>query len=86
MVKLKQIGKISHYYDKIRVAVVDLTSALEIGDKIKISGHDQEYIQQINSMQMEYKQIDKAKKGDSVGILVDKKVKEGDSVFLESAK
>lgn len=76
-----KIGKISHYYNKIGVAVVDLKKPLKVGDKIKISGHDKEFTQEVVSMQIEYQQIEKAKKGDSIGLKVDQPVKENDEVY-----
>jgi hypothetical protein len=36
--KMKEIGKIAHYYPKIEVAVVELSDELKIGDKIGIEG------------------------------------------------
>lgn len=77
-----QIGKITHYYDKIGVAVLELTQILKKGDKIKISGHDKEINQEVYSMQVEHEQIQKAKKGDIVGLKVDQPVKPGDLVYL----
>ena len=76
-----KIGKIVHYYNKIGVAVVDLTKPLSAGDKIKISGHDKEFTQEVVSMQIEHKEIKKAKKGDSIGLKVDQSVKENDQVY-----
>lgn len=81
-----QIGKVTHYYNKIGVAVIELGKTLSAGDKIKISGHDKEFTQEAVSMQMEHEQIKKAKKGDSVGLKVDKQVKPGDLVFLVTEK
>lgn len=75
------IGKIVHYYNKIGVAVVLLSKALKAGDKVKISGHDKEFIQEVNSMQIEHKEVSLAKKGDDIGLKVDQAVKEGDVVY-----
>ncbi len=77
-----KVGKISHYYDKIGVAVVEVLKSLKVGATIKISGHDNEFTQSVASMQIEHEQIEEAKKGQSVGLKVDKAVKEGDEVFL----
>lgn len=77
-----QIGKITHYYDKIGVAVITLTQALKSGDKIKVSGHDKEFNQEVSSMQVEHQQINEAKKGEIVGLKVDQPVKPGDLVYL----
>lgn len=76
-----QIGKVTHYYNKIGVAVVSLTAPLTVGDKVKISGHDNEFIQEVTSIQIEHEQIKKAKKGDSIGLKVEKSVKEGDVLY-----
>jgi hypothetical protein len=41
-----QIGKITHYYDKIGVAVIEVTNQqLKMGDLVKFSGHDHEFTQ-----------------------------------------
>lgn len=74
-------GKITHYYNKIGVAVVDVIKPIKVGDEIRISGHDKEFTQVITSMQVDYKAIDKAKKGDSIGLKTDQEVKENDLVY-----
>lgn len=81
-----QIGKVTHYYNKIGVAVIKLSKGLVVGDKIKISGHDSEFTQEITSMQIEHEQITKAKKGAVIGLKVDKDVREGDLVYSVSEK
>lgn len=75
-------GKITHYYDKIGVAVVDVAKPLSVGDEIKIVGHGNEYTQTVSSMQIEHEQITKAKKGMTIGLKVDQPAKEGDQIFL----
>jgi len=79
----KKIGKVSHYYDKIQVAVVELEDSLKKGDKIKIVKDDQEFEQTVESMQQEHKQIEKAEKGDSVGLKVEQKVEKGAEVYAD---
>ena len=81
--KGKQIGKVTHYFNKIGVAVVELEVGLKVGDGIVISGRGQEFEQAVDSMQVEHDQVTKAKKGDAVGLKVDQDVKEGDAVFLK---
>lgn len=77
-----KVGKVTHYYDKIGVAVVEIVKPLKVGDTIKISGHDKEFTQEITSMQIEHEQIQEAKKGQVIGLKVDQPVKENDEVFL----
>lgn len=78
-----QIGKISHYYDKIGVAVVEVTNQpLKVGDTVRISGHDKEFTQVVVSLQVEHEQVKEVKPGDSAGLKVDTPVKEGDVLYL----
>lgn len=77
----KGIGRIGHYFDKIGVAAVMLTSSLKIGDTIKIKGHKNEFTQIITSMQIDHRAVEKAKKGDDVAFKVDQVVREGDEVI-----
>lgn len=79
-----KIGNISHYFDKIGVAVIEALAPIKVGDKIKIKGHDQEFEMTVGSMQIEHENIEEAKKGDSVGMKVDQAVKKGDEVFKEA--
>ena len=78
----KQIGKVTHYYDKIGVAVVDLSSGLKSGEKLKFVKNDGEFTQTAESIQVDLKTVDKAKKGDSIGLKVDQKAKPGTIVYL----
>lgn len=77
----KEIGKISHFFNKISVAVVDLTGKIKVGDKISIEGRGNVLEQTIDSMQIEHENIQEAKAGQSIGLKVDSPVKEGDIVF-----
>jgi len=81
MVEEKQVGKILHYYSKIGVAVIQLTDTLKIGDQIRINGHTTDFNQQVDSMQSEHKLIEKAGKGETVGLKVRQRVREGDIVY-----
>lgn len=71
-----QVGKVTHYYDKIGVAVAEVTGEIAVGDTIKISGHDTEFTQQVASLQIEHEQIQKATPGQTIGLKVDQPVKE----------
>lgn len=78
-----KVGEVLHYYDKLDVAVVRLTSSdLKIGDRIQLKGKNgQDFIQKVESMQIEHAHIDIAKAGDEFGLKTDKKVKEDSLVF-----
>lgn len=77
----KPIGKIIHYYDKIQVGIIELADSLKVGDKIKIQGNTTDLEQTVDSMQIQHKNVEEAKKGDQIGIKVTEKVREGDQVF-----
>ncbi|MEK7167801.1 MAG: hypothetical protein AAB791_02245 [Patescibacteria group bacterium] len=78
----EKIGKITHYFGKIGVAVIELTDgSLKAGDKIKVLTHDGEFEQEVSSMQVDHQEVATAKKGESVGLKVDNPVKEGNEVF-----
>lgn len=78
----KLIGQISHYFSKIGVAVIDLSGALKAGDSIRISGGEgTDFTQQVESMEVDHQRVQEAKAGDSVGLKVDQKVREGYKVY-----
>ena len=81
MVKEKQIGVISNYFEKVGVAAIKLIGSLKIGDTIKIVGGELDIEVPIKGMQIDREEVIKAKKGDDVGIKVSEKVWKGYKVF-----
>lgn len=77
----KLIGKITHYFGNIGVAVIDLSDKLEAGNEIRVIGGETDFTQKVESMEVEHKKVEKAKKGDSVGIKIAQKVREGYKVY-----
>jgi translation elongation factor EF-1alpha len=77
----KLVGKVDHYYTNIGVAVVELSNSLSVGDKISIEGATTNLQQSVDSMQVEHKKVDSAKKGDSIGLKVSDRVRPGDNVY-----
>jgi translation initiation factor IF-2 len=75
------IGKVSHYFDRIAVAVLELTDTIRLGDTVRFLGHSSDYKQKIDSMQIEHKNVAEAKPGQEVALRVDKKVHPNDKVF-----
>jgi len=81
MAEEKQVGKITHYFSNIGVGVVELSAVLKKDDQIHIKGATTDFEQSLESMQMDGKDINQAKKGDAIGIKFDGKVREGDLVL-----
>ena len=78
-----QIGKVVHYYDKLGVAIIDLEKgSLKVGTQVKFKHGEDEFTQTIDSIQIEHKEVEEVKKGDSFGIKIDQAVKPGTLVYL----
>jgi U32 family peptidase len=80
--KEKIVGKITHYFANIKVAVVKLSAPLSVGDNIRIvGGEETDFKQEVKSMEKDHEKIKKAKKGNEVGMKISKKAREGYRVF-----
>lgn len=77
----KLIGRITHYFGNIGVAVIELKDKLKVGDTIRIIGGETDFTQTVDSLEIEHKKIQEAKKGDSVGLKVGQKVREDYKVY-----
>ncbi len=77
-----KVGKVSHYYDKLSVAIIDLDGTLSVGDSVKfVRGGEDLFEQKVESIQIEHEKKDSAGKGDVVGLKTNEAVKEGTEVF-----
>lgn len=79
---MKEVGKVTHYYGKLGVAIVALSSTLRRGDKIKIESNRVEFEQPVESIQIEHAQVEEAKAGQVIGLKVREKVSQGATVYL----
>lgn len=78
----KLVGKITHYFGNIGVAVIELSKTLKVGDSIRIVGGEAtDFTQGIKSMEIDHEKVQTAKAGDSIGLKVDEKVREGYKVY-----
>lgn len=81
MADKKLIGEITHYFTNINVAVIKLKNTLKDGEKISIEGATTSLEQKAKNMQIEHKKVEAAKKGQSIGLKVKDRVREGDKVY-----
>jgi len=79
--ELQEVGKVSHFFSKISVAVVDLKATLSVGDRIRIQGPTTDFEQSVDSMQIEHADVKTAKAGQSIGLKVKERVREKDTVY-----
>jgi translation initiation factor IF-2 len=77
----KEIGKVSDFFARPVVAGVDVTGSLKVGDRIHIKGHTTDVEMTVDSMQIDNNDVSSAKKGQSVGIKVPDRVRQGDTVY-----
>jgi len=76
------VGKITHYYGNIDVAVLKLVSPLKVGDEICIIGKTTGIeSSKIERMEIKKKKVLKAKKGQDIAINIPKKVRKNDEVY-----
>ena len=78
----KEVGKVTHWYDKINVAVMKLSSPLKVGTEIKVKHGEVEFSDTVVSMQIDHAEVKSGKKGDEVAIKLSQKAKAGSVVYL----
>ena len=76
------IGHVTHYFNKIGVAVLSLTGRLKVHDTIQFLGHSTDFIQKVNSLEVNHQKIQTAEPGSEVALKVEEPVRSGDKVFL----
>ena len=77
---MTEVGKVTHYYGKIGVAIIELSGSLRVGDKIKIEGNRTEFEQTVDSMEADHKAVTEAKEGEVIGLKIREKTSEGATV------
>ena len=77
----KLIGKVTHFYGKPSVGMVELSDVLKVGDTIRIKGENLDFTQKVTSMRIEFTDVNEAKAGDLIGTKVDQKVHKDDEVY-----
>lgn len=78
----KRVGKVEHYYPKVKAAAVHLSGAVKLGDTVHIVGHGDDVTEKVTSLQLDHVPIEEGKAGQHIGLLVPERVHEGDEVLL----
>ena len=78
----KEIGAVTHFFDKIGVAVIKLKGTLKKGEKIRIKGATTDFEQNAESMQIDMKPLEAGKKGQEIGLKVKDRVRPNDAVYV----
>jgi putative protease len=77
----ERIGEVKHYFDRIGVAVLQLTQTLKAGEKVHFLGRHTDFEQVIASMEVEHKGVAEAPGGTEAAVKVQQRVRPGDAIF-----
>ena len=78
------IGKVTHYYSHLSVAVIELSAEIRLGDQICFLGHTTDFTQPVESLEVEHHRIEAAGAGQEVALKVWEPVRAGDLVYKET--
>lgn len=81
-----EIGKVTHYFDHIHVAVLMLKGMLRTGDKIHVHGHTEDFTQLVTSLEINHANVLWAQPGDNVALQVIGPVHVNDKVYRIAEK
>jgi translation elongation factor EF-1alpha len=76
-----RVGRITHYYDRIGVAVLELVAELKVGEMIHVHGRTTDFNQRVGSLEIEHQKIQIAKPKDEVALKMLEPVREGDVIY-----
>jgi translation elongation factor EF-1alpha len=77
------IGTVTHYFSHLSVAAVTLDKPLKVGDRIRIKGHTTDFVQTVDSMQVDHTDVEQAAPGDDLAIRVSDHVRDHDKIYRE---
>jgi len=81
MEELREVGRVSHFFGRINVAIIEVTDIISVGDQILIKGPTTDIEQTIDSMEIEHTKVKQAEAGQSIGMKVNARVRENDIVY-----
>ncbi len=76
-----RVGTVTHFFDHLNVAVLQLSERIRVGETLHFLGHSTDFKQDIASLQIEHKSVNEGKPGEDVAIKVTQRVRPNDAVF-----
>jgi ATP-dependent Clp protease adapter protein ClpS len=76
-----QIGAVTHYFNHISVAVLNLSGELKVGETVHFLGHGVDFTQTIDSMEIDHKKVPLAGPKQEVALKTAQPVHEGTEVL-----
>ncbi len=81
MEELREVGRVSHFFGRINVAIIEVKDIISVGDQILIKGPTTDIEQTVDSMEIEHTKVKQAEAGQSIGMKVNTRVREKDIVY-----
>ena len=81
MEELREVGRVSHFFGRINVAIIEVKDIISVGDQILIKGPTTDIEQTIDSMEIEHEKVKQVEAGQSIGMKVNARVRENDIVY-----
>ena len=78
----EEIGLVFKFFAKPQVAAINITfGEIKVGDTIQIEGQTTNFLQTVDSMEIDRVKVESAKAGQSIGIKVKDRVRPNDKVY-----
>jgi hypothetical protein len=77
----ERVGEVTHFYDRLSVAVLVLSRPLHLNEVIHFLGKSTDFQQKVTSMQVDHQPVETVESGE-VALEVKQKVRPGDAVFI----
>lgn len=76
-----RVGTVTHFFDHLSVAVLQLSQPISVGDTLHFLGHATDFKQAVASLQIEHRSVTQGKPGEDVAVKVAQRVHPNDAVF-----
>jgi putative protease len=73
---------VEHYFREASACAIRIEQReLRRGDLLHFRGHTTDFYQRAHRLESDHREVESARAGESVGVAVDQRVREGDRVF-----
>ena len=77
-----EVGRVADYFGHIGVVAIEITAeGIKVGDTLHFHGHTTDFVETVQSMQIEHDSVEEAGVGANVGIKVSDRVRTHDKVY-----
>jgi putative protease len=76
-----EVGRVFNFFEKIMVAAIEISSNIKLGNTLRFVGAEHDFTEVVDSIQVDGKNVESAKKGDKVGIKIGEKINKGAKVY-----